>query len=128
MEVRPEQLLVLAMIILATLFDLVMRWRRKPGEPTEMRGDETEVRESADLPRSTTPAIPAPAAATVRRPNARRVGPQRPPAATAVPPRRGRSRRGLVRPDEVRRGIVMMEILAPCRALRRQGEEGLPHG
>jgi hypothetical protein len=113
-----EQLLVLAMIALAAFISMLVRWARE---------------------RTTAPA-PAPAPPTERRrlPRAVRVRPSEPPAEVPVSvPRRtvspmsgllARRRRPVHRRlgshADVRRAVVAMTVLGPCRALER--ESGIP--
>lgn len=139
MERGFEQLIVMAAIILAGVFDLLVRWlksRQRKDAPVDAgRSDENPVlvEEEADfgLPaevellsdvelsgeelverRGPPPLPPPPVPVVSRRPA--------PP-----PPSRPRrvSRRLLAGPLDARRGIVMMTILGPCRALERRGSE-----
>jgi hypothetical protein len=111
-----EQLLFLVLFVLIPLVNLLARWLRKrvpePPIPAPERREPIPI-----LPRPTV-LSPVPALA-----------PQHPRATSAErlpdqPLARPAQRRTRLSPREVRRGIVLMTILGPCRALEpRVGEE-----
>lgn len=130
-----EQLFLFVAILIAALIDLSVRWlKRKQGSPQvpeefedEILIDERdeggwlEVREIKPRP------LPAPATPTP--------GTSALPAFKSLKPRtpRARARREPIRhwlrhSSQARRGIILMEILGPCRGLERPPERGLPAG
>ena len=123
-----EQLLLLALFVLAILVPLLYR------RVAQDSRDETAGRDPAGG-RDRTP-VPPPGAMQVpeRRPRPR-VEPGRDARRTPVAPRGarppGRSRLGTL--QDVRRGIVLMTVLGPCRALEpappspRSPERGTRH-
>lgn len=129
MERGFEQIFVLVAIVLAALFDLLVRWlKKKAGK--DRPADVTDVDEELVLvedankefpeqwpeePQVPSPPAPAPAPAP---PEPVPVLSPRPSPPTAVRPRRRhRARRWLKHPSDARRGIVLMAVLGPCRGL-----------
>ena len=106
----PEQLLVLAAVVLVPLINLIIR---------------AIARRHGMARKRETPVVPAPAG---RSPVPRRVWtrehPPTSPLPTMAPPvvSQAHSRLGSLR--EVRRGIILMTILGPCRALEPPGSPG----
>ncbi|NKE72414.1 hypothetical protein [Candidatus Manganitrophus noduliformans] len=104
---RPEDLLFYLLFILAALFSLISSWLRK--------------RHEGKIPSKTGPGasrIPPGARAPLppqRDREERPTGPPLPAAALPVSNRRRRAPIGSLR--EARRGIVLMTLLGPCRAL-----------
>jgi hypothetical protein len=133
MERGFEQLFIIAAVILAGVFDLLVRWRKSrqrkdaPADASRYDQNPVLVEEEADsgLPsdielsgeelveRGVPPPLPPPARVPVV---------SRRPAPPPIRPRRV-SRRLLVNPLDARRGIVMMTILGPCRGLERPDSE-----
>jgi hypothetical protein len=110
-----DQLFILVMLAFVLLINLVVRLLRRRREREAPRGIEPETPRSPPGARR----LPFP----VVEPQRARAGPQGAPLPLAVPPyaaaRRARSSvRSL---QEVRRGIVLMTILGPCRALEPPG-------
>ena len=126
-----EQLIFIAIFLLAALVDLLVRWMRgktkapesdeelvvvqeEPEEAAEWEWLEPRAEERKPEPLPVQPApIRAPALEeiVVRRP-------AREPAPLPAPPRRrARGRRRISGPVSARQGIVAMTILGPCRAL-----------
>lgn len=137
MEVRLEQLVILALVVVVTLADLFLRWvRRKAG--TDGRGDSAdiegelvfdeeadgevrgpvwrapEIRPAQALPPTPSPRQPPPAPI--------RFSPVMQPV-TPGPSRRGGARRWLRDSGEAKRGIVLMAVLGPCRGMEASGRE-----
>jgi len=105
------QVLILVMVALVMLINLstrVLRKRRERDAPRRIAPDAPQI-----PPRGPRPPPP------VVEPRRAREGPHGAPLPRAVPPsaarRRARSLVGSRR--EVRRGIILMTILGPCRAL-----------
>lgn len=111
-----EQLLIFALFLLVLLFRSFFADLLKKRQRAAPREVEPEV--PAVPPRVRT--LPPP---PVARPPVPREGPRGMPLPTVGPPvathRRAPSRLGSLR--EVRRGIVLMTILGPCRALELPG-------
>jgi hypothetical protein len=105
------QLFLLVMVALVLLVNLLARGLRRWGTGDAPRGMEPDTPQIP--PRGRRPPPP------VAEPRRAREGPHSAPLPRAVPPaaarRRARSRLGS--PRAVRRGIVLMTILGPCRAL-----------
>ena len=146
MERGFEQLILFAFILLAGVFDLLVRWlksrRQKDGRVDASRYDENPVlvEEEADFELSDDVELfdrELSGEELIERGLAdeevaeRRVPPPVPPLPVPVPvvtrrpappePSRPRrvSRRLLTGPLDARRGIVLMTILGPCRGLER---------
>jgi hypothetical protein len=108
-----EQVLLLALFLLVALASTIARWLksrlepRPPAEPT--RPTEVAGRPRPAGPREVMliPTPPTPAETRPRKPEPS-VRPRRPPR-----PRLGR-------PADLRRAIVLMAVLGPCRALERE--------
>jgi hypothetical protein len=108
-----EQILLLALFLIVALASWLARWlksrleARPPAETTPPTG-------VAGRPRQGRPRdvmlIPTPPTLRDTRPRA--------PAAS-VPPRRRPPRPRFGRPSDLRRAIVLMAVLGPCRALER---------
>jgi hypothetical protein len=103
-----EQLVLVLLVLLVGLVNALIRWSRQRAAPPP------------EVPPAPPPVLDLPPAArvVVRSPEAR--VPTRPPAATLPGPRRWPARRGLGTRADVRRAIVALTILGPCRA--REGE------
>jgi hypothetical protein len=106
-----EQLLILVILVFVLLLNLLARLLRRRVKGEALRGVEPQA-----------PPIPSRAyrrAPSVAEPPRAREGPHAAPVPVAVPPgappRRARSPVGGL--QGVRRGIVLMTILRPCRAL-----------
>jgi hypothetical protein len=107
-----EQLLFIALFVLVPLFNFlakVLRQRRRPAAPIPQAEEPGEPVTALPPPRVLLP-VPEPP-----RPSAR---PPRAPAVLVVERRRRAPYR--LRPADVRRGLVLMTILGPCRALERE--------
>jgi hypothetical protein len=119
-----DNVLVTIAIILASFFGFVLPWLRRRAERwrRERRARSAMAPEAIGaVPVGVSP-LP-----TVVRPVVARPASPRPPAAARVRPAAGRRRRGpLGSLSDVRRGVVMMTLLGPCRALEppRDGERG----
>jgi hypothetical protein len=104
-----EQVLLLALFLLVALASSIARWLKsrleprpaEPARPTEVAGRPRQggTREVMLIPTPPTPADTRPRA-----------------PAPSVPPRRT-PRPRLGRPSDLRRAIVLMAVLGPCRAL-----------
>lgn len=126
-----EQLIFIAIFLLAALVDLLVRWMRgktkAPESDEELVVVQEEPEEAAEWawlePRAEDrkpeplPVQPAP----IRAPALEEIVVRRParePAPLPAPPRRrARGRRRISGPVSARQGIVAMTILGPCRAL-----------
>ena len=108
---RPEDLLFYLLFILAALFSLISIWLKKRLE------GKTPSKTDPEAPR-----IP-PGARAPSPPGGDREGPIGPPFPAAAFPISNRRRRrapiGSLR--DARRGIVLMTLLGPCRALEPPG-------
>jgi len=113
-SLRPEQLLLLLLFVLVPLFNLLLRWlQRRAREqqrpvPAEPRAAEPEGRE--ELPARMPPRV------RVIEPARPREGPREAPPAPRPQPliRRAGPMGGRA---AVRRAVVAMTILGPCRGL-----------
>lgn len=112
-SLRPEQILLLLVFVLVPLFNLLVRWlqrrareQQRPG-PAEPRAADPMARE---LP------APMPPRARVIEPALPREGPRQAPPASRPKPvvRRAGPLGGRA---AVRRAVVAMTILGPCRGL-----------
>lgn len=141
MEGRFEQLIVLAVVIVFSLVDLLLRWakrrakQRQAGMPEEDGGElafEEEI-EDFETPGEVVlereepwaAGAPSPHLPTETPPSSERVparaAPSRAPAGTLAPlphlaKRPCRRKRWALGPGDARRGIVLMTVLGPCRA------------
>lgn len=134
MERGLEQLLLPALIVLAALLDLLVRWAKRKvrkDQPEEVAHVEAETvlleHEDAatELPEAAPVEVPPePVAVLVRAPRiqpppaprlARQASPSPPPTLPARTRRRKRGRGWLKHPLDARHGIVLMTILGPCR-------------
>jgi len=124
-SLRPEQLLLLLLFVLVPLFNLLLRWlQRRAREqqrpvPAEPRAAEPVAREER---------IPAPMPPRVRviEPARTREGPRETPPAPRPRPVIGRAG-PLGGRAAVRRAVVAMTILGPCRGLE-EPPPGQPEG
>ena len=120
MERGLEQLLVIAAIILAGVFEVLVRWvkslQRKDAPVDASRYDENPVLvdEDADFELPADVELPTDIKLTGEELVERAPPPSRP---------RRVSRRLLASPLDARRGIIMMTILGPCRGLERPDSE-----
>jgi hypothetical protein len=109
-----EQLFILVVLVFVLLINLAVRVLRRWVKGDAPRGIEPEV-----------PQVPPPGHRLPPPVQPRRVreGPQGAPLPRAVPlpAARRRARSPLWSPRAVRRGIVLMTILGPCRALEPPG-------
>jgi len=114
-----EQLILLALFVLVPLVNLLARWVRRRTEPGE-RPPEEAKQEPEPVPFRLPPRILVPTPVEPRR-----VEPPRPAAPTPPP---GLRRRGpmlqLSGPADVRRAVMLMAVLGPCRGLESPGAEG----
>jgi hypothetical protein len=119
-----EQFLVLVLLVLAAVVNVLMRWARQRAAPPA-RDSEPEHPRPAER-RARPPAEPARADAA--RPELPVAASRRPPPPGPAPPARPwqpvHSRLG--RPADIRRAIVVMTLLAPCRALEEDSEATVP--
>jgi hypothetical protein len=114
-----EQLILIAIVLLVGLVNAIVRWLRQ-------RTPTTPPPEPLPLPEapSSPPRTQLPPAARLVVPANEAAVPAVRPAPPVAPPRRvPSSRRVLGRRSELRRAIVAMTILGPCRG--REGEPGL---
>jgi hypothetical protein len=141
-QISIEQLLFLALFVLVPLINLLLRWlraraaERLPGDRTDQQWPEPviagpeipggEVPERRAPPRDHPPRLPAEArpvaTPTEPLPAARSGVPTLASSAAPVPAQS--ARRPRVRPAnrrEIRRAIVLMTALGPCRALEPRG-------
>jgi len=129
-SLRPEQLLLLLLFVLVPLFNLLVRWlqrrareqrRPAPAEPPMAQPVAREEWPSTRMPPRTRVIAPALPQETPRKEARRRA----PPAPTSRPvyrrpaPLGGRA--------AVRRAIIAMNILGPCRGLE-EPPPGQPEG
>ena len=111
-SLRPEQILLLLVFVLVPLFNLLVRWlQRRAREqqrpvPTEPRAAEPMAREERRLP------APMPPRVRMIEPAPPREGPRPAPPIIRRGPLGGRA--------AVRRAVVAMTILGPCRALEER--------
>jgi hypothetical protein len=127
-SLRPEQLLLLLLFVLVPLFNLLVRWlqrrareQRRPrlAEPPMAEPVVREGRPSAAMPPRARVIAPALPQATPRKETRRR-----PPAAPQPVRRRAAPLGGRA---AVRRAIIAMNILGPCRGLE-EPPPGQPEG
>jgi hypothetical protein len=112
----PEQLVLFVLVVLAWLGGALLRWLRGRAEPPAPP-EERRRREPPGLRYPVEEAVVAPAPLAPRAP------------APALPPRAPGDRRRRVfvaGPGDLRRAIVLMTVLGPCRALEREHSER-PH-
>ncbi len=111
-----EQIVLLAIFLLVGLVNAIVRWRQQsreaPPEPAPPPPRREPPPRPAELPPRIRVTVPLPAASV---PAARR--PPVPVPAPRTPPRRRPVHRWLGRRADVRRAIVVMTVLGPCRAL-----------
>lgn len=120
-----EQLLLIAIFLLVGLVNMLVRWLRQRAEAARRDGEAEPAPEPVpgrrrELPpaaRVIAPALPVEAAVAP----ARRM---RPPA--SAPPPRPRAHRRLGSRADIRRAIVTMTVLGPCRAREREAEVETP--
>jgi hypothetical protein len=112
--VAAEQLLVLALLAVVWLASALVNWLRARAR----RAQPVETAET-ERPAEVRPPPPLPPRAVVSPPRAPAPAPPASPARMPRPARavrpRGRFRVGGA--EDVRRGIVLMTVLGPCRAL-----------
>jgi hypothetical protein len=120
--VAPEQILFLALFLLVVLVNLVARWLRGRGE-RRPRVEAERPREIREGPRRVPPRPAVPTPEISRAPAPVAAPAPAPPAPVRRPPR---FRLGGV--ADVRRGIMLMTVLGPCRALEPEdrGVAGAP--
>ena len=112
---RPEQLLLLLVFVLVPLINLLVRWlRRRAGE--QQRPVPAEPRAAEPVAREERPPVPVPPRVRVIEPALPREGPREAPPAPPLRPviRRAGPLGGRL---AVRRAVVAMTILGPCRGL-----------
>lgn len=108
-SISPEQIAVLIVLILWPLLSFLGRWMKRRAESrAPVEEPPARVRERARLPVARPPAARAP----------ERLSPRSEPPVMVTPPRR-RRRSVLGSPRDLRRAIVVMTVLGPCRALER---------
>ena len=127
MELRFEPLFVVGAILVAAMFDLLVRWltgktakARPPEVDTALmfvQEDDTDMLEDGlgephEAPVSPPPASLSPASSSPHVPLSRSL-----PPAPGLRRRRQRGRRWLEHPTDARRGIVLMAVLGPCPGL-----------
>ncbi len=122
-----EQLIFIAVFVLIALFNLI-RQARSQRRPESQTADGPPPVEEEPVPRPPrrvvmAPPVPAPAG----EPRARHPGRDYRPAqveraAPARPVRRGHDRRLFASREDVRRGIVLITVLGPCRGLESPSE------
>jgi hypothetical protein len=125
-----EQLFLFVAILIAALIDLSVRWlRRKQGPPQgpeiedEILIDERDEGEWLEVREIKPQPVPAPPPPTISTPTSGALQSLK-PRAPKVRPRREPIRHWLTHPSQARRGIILMEILGPCRGLERPPERG----
>jgi hypothetical protein len=119
-----EQLVLLALFLLAGLISAIVRWlRQRPEAPRpEPDPEPTRASRTRELPRAARVRAPVPP------PEPAVPAPRRMPAAAPDPHARRRPR---VHPrlgghTDLRRAIVVMTVLGPCRALERESGTTTP--
>lgn len=116
----PEQLLFVALFAVVALANLIARWlkaRRERRPPAETE----EIDQVRAMPRRLPPRV------VITAPEARRPPTPAPTDTTTPPvarPARRLPRLRLGGPSDLRRAIVLMTVLGPCRG--REGERGGP--
>jgi hypothetical protein len=122
-----EQLLLIAIFLLVGLVNMLVRWLRRRAEASRPAGEAEPApgpvpgrrRELPPAARVISPELPVEAAVAP----ARRM---RPPASAPPPRRRPRAHRRLGSRADIRRAIVTMTVLGPCRAREREAEVETP--
>ena len=124
-----EQLLLIAIFLLVGLVNVLVRWLRQRAQTSRPEAEvEAEPapgpvpgrpRELPPAARVIVPQRPVEAAI----PAARRM---RPPASAPPPRRRPRGHRRLGTRADIRRAIITMTVLGPCRARERESEVETP--
>ena len=126
-----EQLLLIAIFLLVGLVNMLVRWLRRraetPGPEARPQPGPEPVLERApsrrrELPPAARVIVPAPPPEAPV-PATRRM---RSPAAAPPPRPRPRAHRRLGSRADVRRAIVTMTVLGPCRARERETEVETP--
>ena len=125
-----EQLLLFALVLIAGIFDLLLRCARKRrGTPSEaedegeivlVERDEQEYLEVRRIEPQPSPTVPRPSPMPSKPVPAE---PARPVARRAQRPARERQHQWLRNQSDARRAIVLMELMGPCR-----GFEPFDHG
>lgn len=123
----PEQLLVFLLIAAVWLAGAIAQWLKARREQQSRPRAETEPREPVrELEERLPPRVRTIPAEVSRRPRAALAVPaERPPSAVAAAapvrplPARRRARVSLGGAADLRRAVVLMTVLGPCRALER---------
>jgi hypothetical protein len=121
-----EQLLLIAIFLLVGLINMIIRQLRQraqaPGPPAEPAEPEDvswpAPSRMPELPPAARVILPVPLA----EPSVPAVRPMRPPAPAPPALRRRRDHRRLGSRADVRRAIVAMTVLGPCRAREHESE------
>jgi hypothetical protein len=121
-----EQLVLIAIFLLVGFVNAIVRWlrqraaaRRREAEPEALPVPGPAPSRTRELPPGARVVLPPPPA-EVRTPAAQR----RMPALQPPVRRRPREHRRLGSRADVRRAVVMMTVLAPCRAREHEPEVG----
>jgi len=114
-SLRPEQILLLLLFVLVPLINLLVRWLRRRASELQ-RPVPAEPRAAEPVAREERPPVPVPPRVRVIEPALPREGPREAPPAPPLRPviRRAGSLGGRL---AVRRAVVAMTILGPCRGL-----------
>ena len=114
-SLRPEQILLLLLFVLVPLINLLVRWLRRRARE-QQRPAPVEPRATEPVAREERPPVPVPPRVRVIEPALPREGPREAPPAPPLRPviRRAGSLGGRL---AVRRAVVAMTILGPCRGL-----------
>jgi hypothetical protein len=119
-----EQLLFLLVFIVAALINILVRWARQQAEtlPRDSTPERPRPAERRERPRAVPPRAPLP------RPELPVSAPRRPQPGLPAEPVRWRQpvHPRLGRDVDIRRAIVTMTILAPCRALEGGSDSTVP--
>ena len=121
-SLRPEQILLLLVFVLVPLFNLLVRWLQRRAR--EQQRSLPEPHATAADAREGGPPSSMPPRARVIEPVLPREGPRR--AAAAPPPPVIRRAGPLGGRAAVRRAVVAMTILGPCRGLEETPPPTLP--
>ena len=122
-----EQLLLIAIFLLVGLINMIVRRLRQRAEEPGPPAEPEEVpwpapSRTQELPPAARVILPVP----LPEPSVPAVRPMRSPAPTPRAPHRPRGHRRLGSRADVRRAIVTMTVLGPCRAREHESEERTP--
>ena len=118
-SLRPEQIILLLVFVLVPLLNLLVRWLRRRARE-QQRPMPVEPRAAEPVEREEWSPAPIPPRVRLIEPGLPREG-LRPPPPALPPPRAVTGRAGpLGGRVAVRRAVIAMTILGPCRALEER--------